>query len=207
MLTEDQLRTLAPFARPHVVAGILAHQEAIPRFGITTALRLQHFMAQIAHESAGLTALEENLSYSAGALRRVWPHRFPTEEVATAYARQPERIANRAYGGRYGNGPEESGDGWRYRGRGLKQLTFRANYRAAGTRLGMPLEDRPELAAEFPGALLTALDFWATRNCNAAADADDVEALTRIINGGLNGIEDRRDKLYTAKAVFAEALA
>lgn len=170
-------------------------------FEITSAVRLAAFLAQLAHESTELTRLEENLNYSAEGLLRTWPARFNAQEAAV-FARRPERIAERAYGGRLGNGPEGSGDGWLYRGRGPIGLTFLDNYREAGTALGLDLEKRPELVMEPLIGALCAGRFWKTRGCNELADAGDIRGLTRRINGGLTGLAEREAYWRTAKTVL-----
>lgn len=177
--------------------------QACARFEIADGLRLQHFVAQLAHESAGFTRLEENLNYSADALHRLWPNRF-TQEQAQDYARQPERIANRVYGGRMGNGPESSGEGWLYRGRGLIQLTGKDNYHRASQAVfgDARLLANPDAAADHGPAPLIAGWFWQSHACNELADADDLEGITRRINGGLNGLHDRQLWLERAKECF-----
>lgn len=178
-------------------AGLVAHLTAA---GILSHQRLAHFLAQTCHESGGFSALAENLNYSAASLQAVWPSHFPTPAVAAAYARQPGKIANRAYAGRMGNGDEAGGDGWRFRGRGLIQLTGRANYAATAAATGLDLVAHPELAETSDGAVATACHFWTAHGLNALADSDDVEAITRRINGGLNGLAERRAALARAKA-------
>jgi len=165
---------------------------AIPAgFGLDTPLRRAHFMAQLAHESGGFKRLVENLNYSADALLRTWPSRF-TPESAKACARQPEKIANTVYAGRLGN--DQPGDGWRYRGRGYIQLTGKANYAEFSQRLFG--DDRlvrdPHQAAEPGTAIRLAGAFWVAKGLNTLADLDDIEAITRRINGGLHGLADRR---------------
>lgn len=168
-----------------------------------TPRRFSHFMAQLAHESAHFSRREENLNYSAESLRSVFRKYFRTDEAAADYARQPERIANRVYASRIGNGDEASGDGWRYRGRGYIQLTGRANYRDIGNRLGLDLEQNPDQVAENPEiALAVAADYWDSRNINEAADVDDIHEVTRLINGGFNGIDDRIHLLARAKSIW-----
>ncbi|MEO0882154.1 MAG: SH3 domain-containing protein [Pseudomonadota bacterium] len=168
-----------------------------------TPRRFSHFMAQIAHESAHFTRREENLNYSAEGLRDIFGKYFTTDADAEAFARQPERIANKVYADRIGNGSEASGDGWRYRGRGYIQLTGRENYRNIGSRLGLDLEDNPDQVANDPEiALAVAADYWDSRNINAAADADDVREVTRRINGKFNGIDDRIRLLARAKSIW-----
>jgi putative chitinase len=185
-LTEQQLLRILPNARQ--VAGIFvpAINRATLRWKIDSRLRMAAFLAQIGHESGQLRNLVENLNYSADALMRTWPSRF-TPETAAAYARQPEKIANKVYGGRMGNGPESTGDGWRFKGRGLIQLTGRDNYRAAGQALGLPLEDQPELLEQAEHAAQSAAWWWAKRGLNELADAGRIRDIGSIINTGQPG--------------------
>lgn len=169
---------------------------AMKAYGINTPLRQAHFLAQAGHESGGFKRLVENLNYSADGLRATWPTRF-TAASAAEFARQPEKIANRVYGNRMGN--VEPGDGWKYRGRGIFQLTGRENYARAGKALGLPLEREPERLESPEAAALTAAWYWHDRGLNALADADDLMAVTRRINGGLHGLDDRRQRLVRAK--------
>lgn len=165
--------------------------------------RFSHFMAQLAHESAHFTRMEENLNYSTQGLMRIFRSKFRDEAEAASYARQPEKIANRVYANRIGNGDEDSGDGWRYRGRGFIQLTGRANYRSIGNRLGLDLENDPDIVANNPViALQVAANYWDSRNLNEVADQDDVFEVTRLINGGHNGIDDRKHLLNVAKSIW-----
>lgn len=185
-ITEQQLLQVLPKAR--TVAGIFlpALNRAMVRWKIDSRLRAAAFLAQIGHESGHLRALVENLNYSAEALVRTWPSRF-TAQNAPAYARQPEKIGNRVYSGRMDNGPESSGDGWRYRGRGLIQLTGRDNYRAAGAALGLPLEDQPELLEQADHAAQSAAWWWAKHGLNELADAGRIQDIGSIINTGKPG--------------------
>lgn len=169
--------------------------DAMERYKINTPLRMAAFIAQIAHESGHFRFVVENLNYRAETLLKVFPKYYKTMAEANAHARRPERIANRVYGGRMGNGPESSGDGFRYRGRGLIQLTGKSNYEACGKGLGLDLVKSPELLETPAVASLSAAWFWNSRNINAAADARDFVRVTRLINGGTNGLEDRT-KLY-----------
>lgn len=162
-------------------------------FAINTDLRIAGFISQVGHESGGLRLTKENLNYSAERLRVVFPKYFPTDALAAAYARQPEKIANRVYASRIGNGPEGSGDGWRFRGRGLMQLTGRANYTQFANAVSMSLDDVPEYLETFDGAAMVAGWFWSTRDLNRFADRADVVGMTRTINGGTHGLEDRRN--------------
>lgn len=170
------------------------------RFEINTPLRIAGFLSQIAHESGGLKFVSENLHYRASSLMAVWPSRFPNADVANAYAMQPEKIANRAYCDRMGNGDEASGDGWKYRGRGLIQLTGKDNYAAFSMKCDNEALTKPELVAEPDLAAESAGWFWSTRNLNNYADEGNVEGMTRRINGGTNGLDDRQahyDKLMS----------
>jgi len=179
-------------------------RSACERFEINTPLRISAFLAQCAHESGGFTRLVENLNYSAEALTRVWPKRFPSMEIAMRYHRQPEKIANSVYASRMGNGPEASGEGWKYRGRGLKQLTGKTNYTACGQGLGIDLVLTPDLLTNPEFAALSAGWFWKSNNCSPLADAREFELLTKRINGGLIGLADRKARYSKALACFAE---
>lgn len=199
MLTADRIRKFAPGARADIVKALVDGAPEIAAAGITTPLRLQHFMAQIYPETGGLKFVEENLRYSAKRLREVWPGRFPTEAAARPFANNPEALANKVYGGRLGN--KQPGDGWRYRGRGMMQTTGRSNYRAAC------YEDRPDDLTIPDVALNSALKFWKDNGCNAIADRDDVGALRKRINGGTHGLKDAREALAKARRIFTEAPA
>lgn len=165
--------------------------QLFPDYDITTSQRVAAFVAQCAHESANFSVLKENLNYRAESLVRVWPRYFPTIEIARQYAHKQEKIANRAYASRMGNGDEASGDGWRFCGRGLIQLTGRDNYQAFADSLEMPVDDVPEYLGTFEGAAQSACWFWETNNLNRFADAGDIKGLTKAINGGFLGLEDR----------------
>ena len=164
------------------------------KYDINTLQRQAMFLAQLAHESGNFKYVSENLNYSAEALRRVFKKYFPTDDLALMYARQPEKIADRVYANRMGNGEESSGDGWKYRGRGLIQLTGKDNYAAFSLKantnalLEPDLVAQPELAAESAGW------FWDTNDLNKLSDTGDVRAATRKINGGFNGLADREAK-------------
>jgi len=195
-LDERQLLLILPNARP--VAGVFlsALDGALRDFAIDTRPRIAAFIAQVGHESAQLTRCVESLTYSAQRLAVVWPRRFRNADGSpTALAReiayQPERIANLVYAGRNGNGDEASGDGWRFRGRGLLQVTGRSNYRAVGEGLEQPFIARPQLLAEPRWACRSAAWWWRRNGLNELADAARFEDITRRINGGLNGLEER----------------
>ena len=177
-----------PLARASQWAAPL--NQAMARFGIDTPERRAGFLSQVAHESALLTQLAENLNYSADALLHIFPRHFD-QAAAHAYQRNPQRIANRVYAGRMGNGDEASGDGYRFRGRGLIQITGRDNYRSCGAALNEPLLETPELLSTPADAALSAAWFWSSHGLNDLADRKDVAAMTKRINGGIIGLEDR----------------
>lgn len=185
--------------KAHEDTGFASYRldESLLRFSITTPARQSAFLAQCAHESAGFSRLAENLNYSAAGLAVTWPGRFRGADgqpsaLALAYQRRPVVIANHVYANRMGNGSEESGDGWRYRGRGLLQITGRGMYQRCGEALGLPLLEQPDLLLQPEPAALSAAWFWQSNGLNALADAGDFEAITRRINGGLNGLAERK---------------
>jgi putative chitinase len=190
ILTLPQLRQLVPGA-PHIDDWHEALDQLLDDYGIDSPQRVAHFIAQCAHESGNFRFIRENLNYSAKGLMGTFKKYFPTEALATQYQRQPERIANRVYANRMGNGDEASGDGWRYCGRGLIQLTGKDNYTFFAGSLGIPVEEAAEYLATFEGAAQSACFFWEQNNLNRFADANDIKGLTRAINGGHIGLEDR----------------
>ena len=192
MVTSDILSALAP-TNKNIDIWVQAMNTILPKYDIVTPKRLAAFLAQTAHESAGFTAVRENLNYSAQALMKTWPSRF-NATTAAAYARQPEKIANKVYANRMGNGDEASGDGWRYRGRGLIQTTGKANYTKLAQYIKKSLEETIEYCETVEGAVESACFYWASNNLNAIADTGDMAALTRRINGGVIGLADRLDK-------------
>jgi putative chitinase len=174
---------------------------AMLRFKIDTAQRTAHFLAQVVVESGNFSRLEENLNYSAERLCVVWPSRFKSVADAAPYARNSEALANNVYAGRLGN--TQPGDGWRYRGRGLKQLTGRANYAAYYSYSGVDVVAHPEFLLEPLQAAYSAGWFWKTNGCSALADAGDVRGLTQRINGGLTGLAEREAATKRALAALA----
>ena len=192
-LTLEQLKKLLP-KNPYVDHWHHALEQLFPDYEINTANRIAAFIAQCSHESAGFTALKENLNYKAETLTKLWPKLFPAG-IAKAYASMPnkqEAIANRAYGSRMGNGSEESGDGFKFCGRGLIQLTGRNNYQAFADSLEMDIDDVPEYLATFEGAAQSACWFWEENKLNQWADKSDILTLTKKINGGTIGLSDRQ---------------
>jgi putative chitinase len=177
-------------------------QEVFHRYEINTPERQAAFIGQCAHESMNFTRLEENLNYSAEALMKTWPSRFPTMEVAQQYARNPEKIANKVYGGRMGNGTEETGDGWLYHGRGLIQLTGKDNYMLASDALREDFIHSPDLVLAPRWAALTAGWYWNKRQLNKEADAKDYTGMTKKINGGTIGLNDRIAHIQHAHEVM-----
>lgn len=192
-LTIDQLRQLLP-KNPYVQQWHNALSQLLPEYEINTPHRIAAFVAQCAHESGGFMILKENLNYKAATLRKIFPKYFPTDEIAARYASLPnkqEAIANKVYANRMGNGPEESGDGYRYCGRGLIQLTGKQNYSWFAASLGISVEEAAEYLQTFEGAAQSACWFWETNNLNQFADAGDILNLTKRINGGTIGLDDR----------------
>lgn len=176
---------------PYVDQWYEALCEILPEYNINTPARVAAFIAQCAHESGGFKFLKENLNYRAESLLKTFPKYFKTLEEARAYEKQPVKIANRIYGNRMGNGPEESGDGFRYCGRGLIQLTGKENYSWFAASLEIPVEEASEYLETFEGAVQSACWFWETNNLNQWADKGDILTLTKRINGGTIGLEDR----------------
>jgi putative chitinase len=166
-------------------------EEVFHRYEINTPERQAAFIGQCAHESMNFTKLEENMNYSAEGLMKTWPSRFPTMESAKPYHRNPEKIANKVYAGRMGNGPEETGEGWLYHGRGLIQLTGKDNYTLAGDALNMDFIHSPDYILVPKYAALTAGWYWNKRGLNKEADAKDFTGMTKKINGGTIGLDDR----------------
>jgi putative chitinase len=201
--TQDQLSQIVP-GNPHIEHWYEALCKILPDYDINTPMRAAAFIAQCAHESGGFRAIKENLNYRAVTLRKVFPKYFPNDEIANQYAGKPEMIANRVYGGRMGNGPEASGDGFKYCGRGLIQLTGKDNY----TRYAQSLEISEEEAAEhlttFEGCVQSAAWFWEANNLNQWADKGDILTLTKRINGGTIGLEDRIKHYNHALHVLGE---
>ena len=169
----------------------------LPDYDINTPERVAAFLAQTMHESGGYKFLTENLNYKAESLCRVWPKYFNAGN-ANDYAHNPEKIANRAYGGRMGNGPEESGDGFKYCGRGLIQLTGKQNYTKFAESINTPVDEIPEFLATFEGAVQSACWFWESNNLNQYADSGDILTMTKRINGGTLGLEDRQQHFHHA---------
>jgi len=203
VLTESQLIELLPTNKQAVTWHNILLEE-LPKFNINTKLRLAGFLAQCSHESLDFSVLVENLNYSTDALLRVFPKYFKTTDDAATYARNPRMIASRVYANRMGNGPEESGDGWTFRGRGLIQVTGKNNYTDASLAIfnDYSAVSTPEIFATPIGAVQSACWFWQTHGCNELADAGDNIALTKRINGGTHGLDDRQARYQKALSIL-----
>jgi len=192
-LTLDQLKQLLP-KNPYVDHWYDALSKLLPDYEINTPKRIAAFIAQCSHESGGFTALKENLNYKPATLRKLFSKYFPNDALAAEYCAKPnkqEAIANRVYASRMGNGNEASGDGYKYCGRGLIQLTGKSNYVAFADSLEITPEEASEYLATFEGAAQSACWFWESNNLNQWADKGDILTLTKRINGGTIGLEDR----------------
>ena len=208
-LTLAQIETLAPNARSSYRDAFASGQEVLDRFGISnTPLRLAHFMAQILHECGALTIQFENLNYSAERLPKVWPLRFKPKGPLdpAAFAHNPEKLANEVYGGRMGN--TKPGDGFKFRGRGLLQLTGKDSYVEATTILRRSFAQAPDFTTD-PDSVISAewclkvaAAEWSSKNCNEAADQDAINMITKRINGGLIGLADRIEWARRTKSVW-----
>jgi putative chitinase len=197
-----ELKEFAPGANAPLLAGIMQAWSMAENAGINTPLRICHFMAQCYVESGGFRITQENLNYSAKRLVQVWPNRFKSVKDAEPYANNPQALANKVYGGRMGNtGPN---DGWLYRGRGIKQITGKDNYRECGRYLGIDLlKDPDKLLDPFIGAK-AAVWYWNRANCNAPADRNDIRGVTKAVNGGYNGLADRRAAFRKAVEIWGD---
>ena len=197
MLTVEHANSLG--IQPQWVDAI---NTTFDKFGINTPVRQACFIGQASHECNNFRTLEENLNYKAEALIRLWSKRFPTLEIANQYAKNPQKIANKVYADRMGNRDEASGDGYRFRGRGCFQLTGHANYFHAGTACGVDFVMQPDLVATPQYAPMTAGWFWATHGLNQFADSGDYVTMTKRINGGTIGLDERVAKIQTILRVL-----
>ncbi len=207
-ITSETLRKIYPLSK-NINRYLGALNMSMQECGIDTVDRIRAFLAQVGHESSQLNTVEENLNYSAQGLRKIFPKYFPTQKEALAFARNPERIANRVYANRMGNGSEESGDGWTFRGRGLIQITGRDNYSYMSSLMGKDLTIWPDALLLPLDACRSAALWWKANGLNALADKlsgsgerKTFEAITKRVNGGLNGIDDRWEIYQRAKAVI-----
>ena len=199
--TKEQLKEMIP-KNSYVNQWFEALENILPEYDITTPQRVAAFLAQCAHESGGFVFLKENLNYKAASLRRVFPKYFPDDAIAAQYAGKGEMIANRVYANRMGNGDEASGDGFKYCGRGLIQLTGKNNYTFFAGSLDIPVEEASEYLQTFEGAVQSACFFWDQNKLNQWADAGDILTLTKRINGGTIGLEDRIKHYEHALHIF-----
>jgi len=190
LITKSQLADLIP-GNKYVDYWCSALNQILPEYEINTPKRVAAFVAQCAHESGGFKFLIENLNYRAASLRKTFPKYFPTDILAAQYEKQPAKIANRVYANRMGNGDEQSGDGFRYCGRGLIQLTGKDNYTVFAASIDTPVNEIPEYLETFEGAVQSACWFWESNSLNKWADKSDIVMLTKKINGGTIGLEDR----------------
>jgi putative chitinase len=205
MITVSQLKQLLP-KNPYVEHWHHALEQLFPDYDINTPKRMAAFIAQCSHESGGFMVLKENLNYKAATLRKIFPKYFPNDQIAQDYASRPNKqvaIASKVYANRMGNGDEASQDGWKFCGRGLIQLTGKSNYQAFADSLEMDINDVPEYLATFEGAAQSACWFWETNKLNQWADAGDILTLTKRINGGTIGLEDRKKHYDHALHVLA----
>jgi putative chitinase len=202
--TVEQVRELVPRALGGPDDWYESMYEALPQYAITSVPRVAAFIAQCAHESGGFSTLEENLNYKAATLTRIWPQRYPAG-IAEQFAGKPEAIANKSYGGRMGNGPEPSGDGWKFRGRGLLQLTGKDNYLNCSKFMFQDetLLENPDILLDSYYAIHSACWFWHKNNLNQYADSGDFVTMTKKINGGTIGLEDRKKHYAHAVEVLS----
>jgi putative chitinase len=202
-VTAEQLKEFFNKTKGSVVDSFVdALNGAMDKFDINTPSRIAMFLAQVGHESGGLNFVKENLNYSAESLAKVFPKYFKDVDP-NEYARQPEKIANRVYGGRMGNGPEESGDGFKFRGRGLIQLTGHDNYAKFAGDMGLDIDAAVDYLETNDGAAMSAAWFWNSRKLNEVADAGDIVKSTKLINGGTIGLEDRKAHYEHALTIFS----
>jgi putative chitinase len=194
MITLEILQSICPKTKKTVLSGYIEPLNATAEYYdmFVNPKRIAGFLAQIAHESGGFNFIIENLNYSADGLRKIFSKYFPTAELAAQYARQPDKIANRVYANRMLNGNESSGDGFKFRGRGLIQLTGRDNYTRFATALDMSIEETINYLETPNGAVVSAGWFWDNNNLNSYCDKNDFIGLTKRINGGTIGLSDRQ---------------
>ncbi len=200
MISKEQLKQIMPLCTAENLEKYVGPlNDTMEKFSINTPLRQAHFLAQIAHESEELKHVVENMNYSQARLMQIFPRYFRTIEEAAPYNRQPEKIANRVYSNRMGNGDEASGEGWKFRGRGLIQLTGKENYKKASDAIGVDFVSNPDLVQGPVYASLTAGWYWDLRELNKPADADNIYKVTKLINGGTLGLQQRELYLERAK--------
>jgi len=197
MMTNEQLQALGIDSK-----WLQPLNDTFAKYGIDTPARQAAFIGQCGHESNNFKTLEENLHYRTETLMRVWPSRFPDMATAEKYANNPEMIANKVYGGRADLGNTQDGDGWRFHGKGLIQLTGRSNVTVCGDALGQPFAEHPELLLEPEWACMSAGWFWNKKNLNLLADSESWETMTKRINGGVIGLDDRINRIHKAMDIL-----
>ncbi len=203
LITPKQLKGIVPgVKRAKTITDAI--NEICPKYDIDTSERVAMFIAQCAHESSSFNVFEENLNYSRSALLKVFGSRHFTPEQADQYARKPEMIANRVYRDRMDNGPESSGDGWRFRGAGAIQLTGKYNHSSFAKYVGMRLNESVEYVKRLPGAIEAACWFWKENGLNKFSDRKDVRGATKRINGGYNGLDDRVSYYRKAESILLD---
>jgi putative chitinase len=202
-ITTDQLKKIIGtiYADDKITKLVDALNQTFEKYEINTQLRICHFMAQVIHESGSFKAVSENLNYSADGLMKIFPKYF-TLELANAYARKPEMIANHVYCNRMGNGDEKSGEGFKFRGRSYMQITGKSNYLRLKESLQIDIINKPELLEQLPYSMMAAGWYWSSRLLNSYADKDNILAITKAINGGTIGLDDRKLWLTKCKGVI-----
>jgi putative chitinase len=203
MITKEQLQSFFEDTKENIIDSFVDPlNKAMEHFEINTTNRIAMFIAQVGHESAGLTATKENLNYKAATLSKVFPKYF-RDKNTEEYEHNPEKIANLVYSNRMGNGDEDSGDGYKYRGRGLIQLTGHDNYKHFADNMGISLDEAVSYLETEEGAAMSAAWFWNSRHLNEVADNGNVIKATKLINGGTIGLEERTALYEEALKVFA----
>lgn len=208
IVSSDNINKIVTKVMPSKNNGIHKYSSAMAKafrdYEINTINRIAGFLAQTGHESGSFSRIEENLNYSAERLKVVFPKYFPTDGLAHAYEYNKQAVANRVYGNRMGNGPESSGDGWKYRGRGLIQLTGKSNYEACSKDMMFDIVQEPELVLIPEIAVLTSIWYWNHRKINEACDADDIVKMTKLVQGGRLGLEERKSYYEKFKAILSD---
>jgi putative chitinase len=202
MLTIEQLQKIIP-NNTNLDSWLRALNDKMALYEINTDQRVAAFLAQCMHESNNFNVLKENLNYSTQGLMKTWPSRFPDEDTANAYAHNPEKIANKAYENRMGNGPESSGDGWKFSGKGLIQLTGRTNCEEFAKYIGMDVNVLGDYLLTPNGAVDSACYFFKKNGLNEIADTGDIDKISRIVNGGILGMAERHANYTDALGVLS----
>lgn len=202
LIDTEQLKQILPNNKNIVQLTNILNNE-LTKYNINTKNRIAGFLGQCAVESMEFNVLEENLNYGSQGLMSTWPSLFPTEQLADQFARQPEKIANHVYANKLGNGPESSGDGWKYRGRGAIQITGKSEYSHFAQFVNMTTDQAVEYVKTLEGAIVSACYYWHSRNINGAADMDDIRKMTMLVNGPrLLGLDKRTSYYNKAKSVL-----